>query len=188
MKRSQLPSIKYTFKLCKKFSLYSIPKYRSSYYQKSIPFLSCKVQYTPRNSFLRRLQTEINSEVLAISAGREETGVFWFELAIVRHRCVWELMPKWDISPWFMFHTASVHVPPFISPSFSCRQFLSLDLYNIKCFILTGTVFKPWFISQYLILPSALLKPWFIAGLRESIQIKYCLAKPSPFSVSQFKD
>lgn len=47
---------------------------------------------------------------------------------------------------------------PFISPSFSYRQFLSLDLYNIKCFILTGTVFKSWFISLYFILTSTLFK------------------------------
>lgn len=67
MERSHLPSIKYTFQLCEKFSLHLIPKYWSSCYQKNIPFLSCKVQYTPRNWLLRRLHTEITPEVLAIS-------------------------------------------------------------------------------------------------------------------------
>lgn len=40
---------------------------------------------------------ETGFEVLAISAGRYEAGVFHFEMAIVMYTRVQELMLKWDI-------------------------------------------------------------------------------------------
>lgn len=82
----------------------------------------------------------ISPEALAISAGRYETGVVHFELAIMM--CT---HPRTNVE---MRHNPSVLYSK--QPAFECYHLSlpashtdswSLDL-HIKCFILTGTVFK----------------------------------------------
>lgn len=129
---------------------------------------------------------KISSEALAISAGRYKTGVFHFELAIVMCTCSRTNVemrhnPSVLYSKQPAFKRYHLSLPVFHTDS------LSLDL-HIKCFILTGTVFKSWFTSLGFILTSTLFKTWFVAGFREPIQIKYCSAKPSTFSLNQYEN
>lgn len=179
MKRSHLSSIRQTFQFSKKCSWYLIPKYRSSCHQKNIPYHPCKVQHTPINWLLRRLHTEITPEVLSISARRLEN----FGLS-------WQLWGTGVFKSWSRNETSN---PGLYSKQavLKCHIYLQGTFWALTCtassVLYSQVQLQPWFITQYLRLPGALLKPWFMAGLRESIQIKHCSAKPSPFWVSQYR-
>lgn len=151
--RCFLLKIQCMFKWQEILNVFDIKIYQLFQYQKNIPFLLWK--HTLRNSFVRQLHAGNKFWSTCHLSKQYETGVVHFQLAIVMCTC-----PRTNVK---MRHNPSVLCSK--QPAFECYHLsltafltdsLSLDL-HIKCFILTGRVFKSWFTSPGFILTSTLL-------------------------------